>query len=80
MTPVPKKVHVIDARKMAPPEPFERVLEALSTLGEGEKVMLVLHREPLPLYRFLQDNNYRYQVTIGSDGSNEVLIWEPSAH
>ncbi len=79
MTSVPKKVHVIDARKMVPPEPFERVLEALSTLGEGEKVMLVLHREPLPLYRFLQGNDYRYQVTIRFDGSHEVLIWEPAA-
>lgn len=79
MTSVPKKVHVIDARKMLPPEPFERVLEALSTLGEGEKVMLVLHREPLPLYRFLQGNDYRYQVTIRFDGSHEVLIWEPAA-
>jgi uncharacterized protein (DUF2249 family) len=80
MTSVPKKIHVIDARRMVPPEPFERVLDALSTLGEGEKVMLVLHREPLPLYRFLQDNDYRYQVTIGSDGSHEVLIWESAAH
>ena len=79
MTSVPKKVRVIDARKMVPPEPFERVLEALSTLGEGEKVMLVLHREPLPLYRFLQDNDYRYQVSTGADGSHEVLIWEPAA-
>ncbi len=66
----------IDARGQDPPEPFERVIDALTTLRSGEEVLLILDREPGPLYRFLARNRYRYDTTRFDDGGYEVRIWE----
>lgn len=65
---------VIDARGLEPPEPFERVMEALSILEPGEHVMLILNREPFPLYRVLKTNGYRHETKAYPDGRFEILI------
>lgn len=67
---------VIDGRTLVPPEPFERVLDALATLETGDSVLLILDREPLPLYRFLGNNDYRYEAKGFPDGRIEIRIWE----
>ena len=67
---------VIDARNMEHPEPFERVIDALSDLSEGERVTLIINREPMPLYRFLLNNAYEYKTTAFPDGRFEIEIWE----
>ena len=67
---------VIDARELEPPEPFERVMEALSDLAPGDRIKLVLNREPHPLYRVLERNGYAYEPTWFDDGRCEILIWE----
>ncbi len=66
----------IDARGLDPPEPSERVIDALTTLQPGDEILLVLDREPVPLYRFLVKNQYRYHTTRFDDGRCEVQIWE----
>lgn len=71
MTPT---VKVIDGRAMEPPEPFERVVEALADLGRDEQLLLILDREPFPLYRFLENNRYGYETTEHADGRFEILI------
>lgn len=65
---------VIDARDLEPPEPFERVMEAISTLEPGGQVMLILNREPFPLYRVLQLNGYQHKTTAFPDGRFEIVI------
>jgi tRNA 2-thiouridine synthesizing protein A len=67
-------MEVIDGRDMEPPEPFERVMEAISVLQPGAKVMLILTREPLPLYRALGLNGFQYQTTAFPDGRFEIVI------
>ena len=67
-------MQVIDARDLEPPEPFERVMEALSVLEPAGKVMLILNREPYPLYRVLRLNGYHYQTTSFPDGHFEIVI------
>jgi tRNA 2-thiouridine synthesizing protein A len=67
---------VIDARDLEPPEPFERVMEALSDLKPGHQIKLILNREPHPLYRVLERNGYAYEQTWFNDGRCEILIWE----
>ena len=69
-------MHVIDARNLEPPEPFERVMEALGTLKPGGQIMLILTREPFPLYRVLERNGYRYKTTGCPDGRFEIVISE----
>jgi len=71
-----RKTRVIDARGLQPPEPFERVVAALADLEDGESVLLILEREPLPLYRFLSANNYRWSTESHPDGRVEIRIEE----
>lgn len=70
------KTRVIDGRGMQPPEPFDRVVEALASLDEGESVLLIVQCEPRPLYRFLDANDYRWKSEAYPDGRVEVLISE----
>ncbi len=66
--------HVVDARYMEPPEPFVATMEMLDTLKEGEKMLLLLFREPHPLYKVLRQNGHAYEVELVADGTFEILI------
>jgi uncharacterized protein (DUF2249 family) len=71
----PKSQHVVDARYMEPPEPFVQTMEMLDTLKPGEKMLLLLFREPHPLYKVLRQNGYTYESELVPDGTFEILIW-----
>lgn len=70
----PKTPHVVDARYMEPPEPFVRTMEMLDTLQPGEKMLLLLFREPHPLYKALRKNGHDYETELLPDGTFEILI------
>ena len=70
---------VIDARGLEPPEPFVLTMEALETLEPQQKLLLILPREPHPLYRVLQNNGFSHQTERQADGRFEILIWRPQA-
>ncbi len=67
---------IVDARGLQHPEPFERVVDALSVLDQGDQLKLIINQEPRPLYRFLERNRYAYQAESFADGRFEILIWE----
>ena len=69
--------HIIDARGLEPPEPFEKAMEAVADLSPGESVTLVLDRMPHPLFRVLERDGYRYRPLTRDDGSVEILIERP---
>ena len=71
----PKTPHVVDARYMEPPEPFVQTMEMLDTLKPGEKMLLLLFREPHPLYKVLKQNGHAYETELLADGTFEILIW-----
>jgi len=66
----------VDARGLQHPEPFERVVDALSALALGDRLKLIINQEPRPLYRFLERNHYTYQAESFADGRFEIVIWE----
>ena len=68
---------IVDARGLDPPEPMERILDALAMLEKGQRVRLRIHREPFPLYRLLERNGYAWQTIDDAEQGFEVLIWEP---
>lgn len=70
-----KTEHVVDARYLEPPEPFVLTMDALDLLPPGEKLLLLLFREPHPLYKVLRQNGYRYESELVADGTFEILIW-----
>lgn len=67
---------ILDVCGLEPPEPLERVLDALSRLASGRRLRVVIGREPFPLYRILEKNGYAYQTRCREDYLFEVLIWE----
>ncbi|KXB30891.1 MULTISPECIES: DUF2249 domain-containing protein [Dechloromonas] len=71
----PKTPHVVDARFMEPPEPFVKTMEMLDLLKDGEKMLLLLYREPHPLYKVLKQNGHAYETELMPDGTYEILIW-----
>ena len=70
----PKTPHVVDARFMEPPQPFTETMEMLDRLQPGEKMLLLLYREPHPLYRVLRQNGHDYETELTADGTFEILI------
>ena len=60
---------------LEPPEPMERVLDALSYMHTDQRLQMLIDREPRPLYRILLNNGYFYETQLRSDGLFEVLIW-----
>jgi uncharacterized protein (DUF2249 family) len=67
---------VLDARDWEPPRPFEEVLNALCGLQPGERIRLIIDREPLPLYKVRERNGYAWFTTVRDDGAFEVDICE----
>jgi tRNA 2-thiouridine synthesizing protein A len=65
---------VLDARGLEPPEPLVRTMEALDQLGPAERLLVLLPREPYPLYRALELNGFGWQTVCRPDGTVEVLI------
>jgi uncharacterized protein (DUF2249 family) len=68
------KLIEIDARGLEPPEPMEKVMQALGLLRPGQCIRLLLQREPFPLYPILQSRGYRHDTTPQADGSYVILI------
>lgn len=69
----------IDVCGLEPPEPMERVLDALSRLEKGQQLRMLIDREPKPLYRILGNNGYRWETEPNPDGRIGLLrirIWQ----
>jgi TusA-related sulfurtransferase len=67
--------HVIDARDWEPPEPFVATMDTLAVMAPNERLLLILLREPHPLYRALLKQGYRYETQFSAEGAFEILIW-----
>ena len=65
---------LIDARGLEPPEPMERVMQALALLRPGQGIRFLLHREPFPLYPLLAERGFRHETHARADGSYVILI------
>ena len=65
----------LDVRGLEPPEPLEHVLDALSRLAEGQRLCMLIDREPYPLYGILNRNGFSYETTARPDYVYEILIW-----
>ena len=70
-----ESARLLDVGGLEPPEPMVRILEALDTLGQDERLRVLIDREPVPLYRILLRNGYQYRTTLGDDQRYEVVIW-----
>jgi uncharacterized protein (DUF2249 family) len=67
----------IDVRWLEPPEPFERIVAALETLPSGERLRVLIHREPRPLFQWLQRESFAFEHRYNPEGYFEILITRP---
>lgn len=66
---------LVDARWLEPPEPLELAIAALEQLLPGQKLRLLIHRDPAMLYSLLRDWGYAWHSELQADGTFEILIW-----
>ena len=64
----------LDLRGLEPPEPLERILDALAGMRADDCLRVLLPHEPFPLYALLRPMGYRWRVD-GRVGCCELLIW-----
>jgi uncharacterized protein (DUF2249 family) len=69
----------LDVSGLEPPEPLERILDALDQLAAGDCLRARLRREPFPLYGFLQRLGYAWRTERTGEVAYEVLIWPVAA-
>ncbi|MFN7085754.1 MAG: DUF2249 domain-containing protein [Burkholderiales bacterium] len=55
-----------------------RALEALELLPHGQKLVMLIHCEPRPLFRILRQNGFDYRSKFIPEGYFEVTIWHAS--
>lgn len=72
---IPGQEHVLDTRHLEPPEPMLLALQALEHLAQGDRLRVLLDREPYPFYGLLRDAGWQYDGCQFEDGHVEVLIW-----
>ena len=65
---------VLDVSALESPEPMERVLDALASLSEDDRLRVLHRREPHPLYDLLCRKGYGWETT-GAASRFEILIW-----
>ncbi len=71
---IPEEVF-LDVRGLDPPEPLERVLEALCNLQSGQRIRMTIQREPMLLYPILNRDGYAYETHSMETGDYEIMIW-----
>lgn len=65
----------LNVSDLEPPEPLERILDALADLPEGDYLQVLHRREPHPLYGMLRNMGYHWQTTCHAPDRFEILIW-----
>ncbi|MCK6374195.1 MAG: DUF2249 domain-containing protein [Zoogloea sp.] len=70
---------IVDARGLMPPEPLNLTLEALDTMPPGGEVVLMLYREPGPLYDILRRNGYTHRTESTDSGEFHIHIRHAAA-
>jgi len=66
---------VVDARGLEPPQPMQRILEALATLPEGGTLRARTDRRPMLLYPKLEERGFRYETSEAGDDGYETRVW-----
>ncbi|HZW29991.1 MAG TPA: DUF542 domain-containing protein [Isosphaeraceae bacterium] len=56
-------------------DPLERILAAADRLGPGQRLVVVVHFEPVPLYSVLGQRGFQHISERGSDGTWRVTFF-----
>jgi uncharacterized protein (DUF2249 family) len=64
----------LDVRSLQPPQPFERIVDALDLIGPGDELVVLIHREPRPLFQALRNSGFRWQSELTDEGAFRITI------
>lgn len=64
----------LDVRGLPPPEPLEHCLEALADLAPGQRLRMLIDREPYPLYAMLDRDGFQHDCAF-EETYFLVTIW-----
>jgi hypothetical protein len=67
----------LDAREMAPPEPFERATAILRQLKPGQYLRMLHRRAPYPLFEFCLEMGLTYTVLDSTVAPYEIILYIP---
>lgn len=70
-----KQERVLNVSGLEPPEPLEKVLEAIDTHAPGQYIRMLHNREPFPLYDMLGNIGFKHLTRLGQETSFEIFIW-----
>jgi DNA-directed RNA polymerase subunit L len=65
----------IDVSQYEAPQPFEKVIQLLITMKQGEYILMHHRQKPIPLLQFLQDNYFEFNIQKKTQTLWEVVIW-----
>ena len=68
-----EEMRALDVRGLEPPEPFMRIMQAL-TQAPDKPLRVLIHREPFPLYDMLAEQGFGHRSRALEDGSFEIVI------
>lgn len=64
----------LDVRGLPAPEPLERCLDALAELPAGQRIQLLVDREPFPLYAILDREAIQHRCAFEAP-HYRVTLW-----
>ena len=65
----------LDVRGLAPPEPMQRVLEALAQLPRQAVLVVRLHREPVLLFPMIESDGWSRSSRRLAPDDWEIRLW-----
>ena len=72
--------YLVDACGLAPPEPLLRLFAALDASSPGDRVRLLIDREPTLLFQILRLNGLQFSYTRDSDSAHLITVWRGDDH
>jgi hypothetical protein len=67
----------LDAREMAPPEPFEKATAILRQLEPGQYLRMLHRRAPYPLFECCLEMGLAYAVLESTQVPCEIILYFP---
>jgi len=65
----------LDVSDLPAPEPFDKILKALATIAEDRYLKIVHRKQPLLLYKPLQELGFNFHVQKTGNQAFEIFIW-----
>lgn len=67
---------ILDVSELPAPEPFEKIMQAVAGLAENEYLRVAHRRQPLLLYKPLQENGFDFHVQKADATAFDIFIWQ----